>query len=398
MKIGFIDIICDPARPGESGLSDIVWDMARTFAALSDEVHVAGPYIAEPPAGDVSVHRFRIPPIGYRNIVGHGLLVLAAWRQLRRVRDLDVVIAPEYLSTGLLAPFVSTPMVLVTPGNIFERLANGNPFDWSTTQVYKLAARSSARWCRLVDATSTTMEHWWRRTGASERNLTVIPLGVDTSRFAPDGDASFRLGLDPRDAHVVYAGRLSPEKQIDVLLRAIDAARSDDARIKLDVLGEGPQRNELERTAERLGLDGVVTFHGAVSQEQMRAWYSAASAVVLPSRSEPLGRVMLEAMACGAPFIGTRGTGMTDIVNDGVNGFIVPSGEVKPLADQLRALCLDAGLRDRVGRAALHTARTELSWPSVVGGLRAELVERCTATGVSDRDRPSGRQHAVGRV
>jgi glycosyltransferase involved in cell wall biosynthesis len=383
VKIGFIDIICDPARPGQSGLSDIVWDMARTFVP-TDEVHVAAPYTVEPPAvPGITVHRFPIPPIGYRNIVGHGLLALRAWQRLRAVNDLDVVIAPEYFSTGLIAPFSRCPVVLVTPGNIFERIARGsNPFDWPTTQVYKVAAWSSARCCALIDAISEDMAEAWRRTGAPADRVLVIPHGVDIDQFRPVPDARARLGLDEALPIIVYVGRLSPEKRLDTLLGAMHRLRPEIPSIRLYLLGEGPRRPSLERLVRELGLEGRVVFAGQVAPAELPFWYSSADAVVLPSSSEPLGRVMLEAMACGAPFVGTRMTGMADIVDDGRNGFLVPSRDEAALADRLRLLLTDRSIGAALGRVGRQTILEGLTWPAVVGGLRAELLQRCTKPSV----------------
>ena len=77
MRIGFIDYVLDPARPGASGLSDVVWNMSRELAVLGDDVHIVAPYSVDPnPVPGITVHRFALPPIGYRNIIGHILIVL----------------------------------------------------------------------------------------------------------------------------------------------------------------------------------------------------------------------------------------------------------------------------------------------------------------------------------
>jgi glycosyltransferase involved in cell wall biosynthesis len=371
VKIAFIDFVLDPAQPGASGLSDIVWNMARELAKLGDEVHIVGPYTVEPePVPGVTVHRFTLPPIGYRNIVGHLLIVLKAWGVARTIPNLDVIHAPEYLSTGLIAPLSRIPVVLTTPGNMYERIANGNPFDWSATQVFKLAARSSARYCRLIDAISTDMAWWWTRTGAEKDRVAVIPHGVDTLVFRRMPDARQALGLHPETKLILYVGRLSSEKRIDVLLHAVAQIAVTHRHAELAIMGGGPQQQQLDALAASLGIRDRVTFHGGLPQRQLPLWYSAADAVVLPSKSEGLPRVMLEAMACGAAFFGTEISGVIDHIQDGENGFLAKPGDPAMLAQQLSRILSDAELGRQIGVNAEGYIRAHLSWPTVVRAFR----------------------------
>ncbi len=386
MKIAFIDFILDPAKPGTSGLSDVVWNMARELAKLGDDVHIVGPYTVEPqPVPGVTVHRFTLPPIGYRNIIGHLLIVLKAWGVARTIPNLDVIHAPEYLSTGLVAPLSRIPVVLTTPGNIYERIANGNPYDWYTTQVYKLAARSAARNCRLIDAISTDMAWWWTRTGAEKGRIAVIPHGVDTLVFRRMPNARQALGLHAETKLILYVGRLSPEKRIDVLLHAVSQIAVTHRDAELAILGGGPQQRQLDALAASLGIRDRVTFHGSLPHTQLPLWYSAADAVVLPSKSEGLPRVMLEAMACGAVFFGTEISGVIDHIQDGENGFLAKPGDPAMLARQLSRVLSDAGLGRRIGMNAEGYICAHLSWPTVVRAFRDTVTRSLNA---DDEARP----------
>src|SRR5581483_3113718 len=172
-----MDFVLDPRRPGSSGLSDIVWSMGRELARLGNHVHIVGPYSVNPELAEgVAIRRFELPPIGYRNIIGHALIVLKMWNVVRRIPGLDLIHAPEYLSTGIVAPSTRVPVTLTTPGNIYERIAHGNPYDWSTTFAYKLTARSSARACALIHAISVDQSRWWQYIGASPARTIAFPL------------------------------------------------------------------------------------------------------------------------------------------------------------------------------------------------------------------------------
>jgi len=372
MKIAFIDFVLDPALPGASGLSDIVWNTARELARLGDEVHIVAPYSVDPPPVlGVTVHRFKLPPVGYRNILGHILIVLAAWRVVRRIPNVDVIHAPEYLSTGIIAPLSRVPVMLVTPGNIYERIANGNPFDPITTQVLKLAARSSARWCALIDAISNEMAMWWGRTGASDSRIVQIPYGVDTTVFRRVRDARAELGISDSTPTILHAGRLSPEKHVEMLIRALPKLSQRD--VELHLVGEGAQQQTLSRLVDELGIGERVHFHGQVALADMPKWYSAANVVALPSSSEGLPRVMLEALACSAPFVGTRITGVVDVIRDGENGILIEPGDLAGLETALQRLLNDQEFATRLGTHAASDVRSTLSWTSVVGRVRSAI-------------------------
>lgn len=381
MKIAFIDYVLDPAKPGKSGLSDVVWNMARELARLGDDVHVIGPYSVEPePVPGVTVHRFRLPPINYRNIAGHILIVLSAWRVARRIPDLDIIHAPEYLTTGIIAPFSRVPVVLTTPGNIYERIAHGNPFDPITTQVFKLAARSSARWCTLIDAISNDMAWWWQETGASSDCVVVIPHGVDTDRFRPVPGARRSLGIPLGADVVLYAGRLSHEKGVDELLRAAARLVRERPWLHLYIAGDGPARESLRALTAQLGLMSHVSFEGMVPLEAMPSWYSAADVVVLPSQSEALPRVMLEAMACGATFLGAHISGVVDHIRDRETGFLVEAPTSELLARKLQTILENPALARDMGVRARRHAEERLGWPDLMAQFQRELRVRLPAS------------------
>ena len=146
----------------------------------------------------------------------------------------------------------------------------------------------------------------------------------------------------------VYAGRLSPEKGVDVL---IEAAAQMPA-IAVDVLGDGPTRPELERLADRKA-PGRVRFHGRVDKDSVHQAMRSALAVIVPSRwyeNQPI--TILEAFACGVPVIGTRLGGIPELVTDGVNGYTVAPNDPAALAALMGALVSRPEDAIRFGQAA----------------------------------------------
>jgi glycosyltransferase involved in cell wall biosynthesis len=195
--------------------------------------------------------------------------------------------------------------------------------------------------------------------------VSVIPqFGVDPAIFSPrptDSRARTPTDSDRPSSFVVrrssftigYAGRLVPEKGVDILLRA--CARLPSALDwTLHLLGDGPERDRLAGAARELGIDGRVKFLGRVPSTQTLDFYRTLDALVLPSLSRPnwveqFGRVLTEAMACGVPVVGSRSGEIPWVIGDA--GRIFPEGDADELAGILTEL---AG--DPAQRAALAAA------------------------------------------
>jgi glycosyltransferase involved in cell wall biosynthesis len=216
------------------------------------------------------------------------------------------------------------------------------------------------------------MAQWWMRTGAAPARLALIPYGVDTSVFRPIADAKTRLGIAATEQTILYAGRLSPEKHVAMLIRLL--ARIEHSQATLHILGTGPLESELQRMANELRVSNRVRFHGQVALEQMPLWYSAADLMILPSSSEGLPRVMLEALACGAPFIGTRITGIVDVIEDGKNGLLIDPGDDAALLTAALSLLDNQRFAHDLGARALSDIRASYSWDSTVRQFRSAVV------------------------
>ena len=299
---------------GANGLSEVVWRLAEPLAAFGHEVHIAGPYKATelPVVKGIVVHPFEVPSLWYRNIVGHSLIVKKAIETLQQHDPFDVFHAPEYLSTGLFSLLDSTtPLVLTEPGNIYERIANGNPYDFVTTQVYKLMARRTARSRTVIVATSEEMAQWWQRTGSDAGRIARIPLGVDLKDFSPVAEARQQLGWSEKHKHILFVARLSVETGAQYLLEALPAILKQFPQARLHLVGNGLAESSLREMVNRLNLGQAVEWHGWVSLKDLAYYYSAADLMVFPGTSGGTPRVMLQAMSCGTPFVGSAIGGIT---------------------------------------------------------------------------------------
>ena len=197
--------------------------------------------------------------------------------------------------------------------------------------------------------------------------LTWIPPEVDTSVFTP----SLTRKSDSGDVFTVgYAGRLNPLKGIDLLLGAIAGLPFD---FRLLVVGGGPEEAALHARCASLGLEDRVVWRHPVARERMPEVLNEMDVLVLPSRTgqywkEQFGRVLVEAMACGVPVVGSDSGAIPSVIGDA--GQVVPEGDIPALRDALISLRNDPRLRQRYIQRGLYRASRNYAVPVVADRYR----------------------------
>jgi glycosyltransferase involved in cell wall biosynthesis len=147
--------------------------------------------------------------------------------------------------------------------------------------------------------------------GIPEEKIQVITNYVDEVLFSPTPD----LIIENRLERVLYVGRLSPEKNLDALIRAVAMAK-----LPIDLVGSGTEEGRLNRLSSDLGVD--VRMLGNVSNSDLPAFINSYKYFVLPSYFEGMPKTLLEAMACGVICIGTDVDGINEVIHDGIDGFL----------------------------------------------------------------------------
>jgi glycosyltransferase involved in cell wall biosynthesis len=174
--------------------------------------------------------------------------------------------------------------------------------------------------------------------------------------------------------NLLFVGRLVRRKGVDVLLNAATHL-ADDARLRITIVGEGPERTSLINEAARLGVTKVVTFEGGVSSARIAEFFENCDALVLPAivtesgETEGLGVVLLEAMGYGKPVIASDAGGITDIVIDGETGVLSRAGDAAALAQAIRGAMDDPLRMQQLSvNGKLHAER-EFGWDTIVSRL-----------------------------
>ncbi len=168
-----------------------------------------------------------------------------------------------------------------------------------------------------------------------------------------------RIVRDSVELSFLAVGRLTPEKGLEDLVRAAQLlVRSGFHRFKFRLAGDGKEKARLQRMVAEACLCRHFEFAGFILPgERLLSAYDSADALVLPSRTEGIPKVLYEAMARGLPVVASNVGGVPEIVERCVNGLLVPPGDPEALAEAVRILCEDRALRERLGKKGLETAK-----------------------------------------
>jgi glycosyltransferase involved in cell wall biosynthesis/GT2 family glycosyltransferase len=198
--------------------------------------------------------------------------------------------------------------------------------------------------------------------GAEPDRVRIFANTIDVAAWSERAERLAARRADGDDVVVLCAGRLVPEKGLDLLVRAI--AQAGDPRLRLEVAGEGPQRTALTNLAQELGVR--LTILGEVPEERLAEEYAAADVFALLSLHETWGVVVNEAAASGLPLVLSDRVGAAyDLLRHGENGFLIPAGDLTAAAAALRALATDRALRERAGARSRELVRDWGYEPSV---------------------------------
>jgi glycosyltransferase involved in cell wall biosynthesis len=226
----------------------------------------------------------------------------------------------------------------------------------------ELAKRAAVRRAAAFLVPGRAAREYVLSLGVPAARIAVAPNAVDESLFSrvdrERGSSRCRF---------VSVSRLSPEKGVDVLVQAMHGVDAE-----LVVVGDGPD----EMRVRDLAPDNV-TFAGRVTREELPGYYAAADAFVMPSRSETWGIAMQEAATVGLPLVSTEAPGAAyDLIEEGINGFRVPSDDVTALRQALERVAADPEWRSRARLRTLELAEglTAAAWAAAVEGLAGSLV------------------------
>ncbi len=317
-------------------------------ASRCRRVWIVTTFPVEPDEKIVVVH----PPGWLRRLIGEvpSRLLMGVWMGIRR--RFDVVggfhLLMNGLTAGVVARLAGARSLYIATGGPAEILDGGI---WAENRIFsKMETPDPVVEAQLVRAvhgfdlivTRGPRARQFLRDRGVASACRVMTGGIDGRRFHP--------GQGARDIDVLLVGRLAAIKRVDVLLCALAEVARSRPTLTAVVVGDGEQRAELERLADKLGLSGNVQFVGR--QDNVADWYRRSRVFALTSDSEGMALSLLEAMLCGVPAVVSDVGELADVVDNGVNGWLVPRRDVAGFAERIEMLLSDEATWSRFSEQA----------------------------------------------
>lgn len=203
-----------------------------------------------------------------------------------------------------------------------------------------------SHFCRSQAMVFSDQSHWDK--------LHIVHCGVEPARYSGEKPAR-----EDGQVRLLFVGRLAGVKGVPVLLESMQALLAKGEAPHLTLVGDGPDREALERAVAEGGLTEHVSFLGYKSQSEVAEILQASDILVLPSFAEGLPVTLMEALAAAVPVVTTRIAGVAELVIDGEAGLLVPPGDATALTDAIARLSGDPALRDRMGQAGRQIVARE---------------------------------------
>ncbi len=299
----------------------------------------------------IEVRRFRYAPddkevLAYRGEMHRHLTSrpLAVWNFIRSYRNaamnlvrnstFDLIWAHWWIPGGWIGrkakAVADVPLVVTCHGTDIFLLSKYRWLRGQAASVFSAANRvtvvSTFLREQLVEAMKDKVE------GIGEK-IVVAPMPVDTGIFYCDE------GIEPEPGSIVCASRLTEQKNIDRLILVASSLKKDNVQFRVDIYGDGPERQHLQKMIDDLSLTDRVRIHKPIPQTELADRYRKSQIAVLVSEREGFGLALLEAMLCGCAGVGARSGGIADIIaDDGKDGILVEPGDVDSLYRSLKGL------------------------------------------------------------
>ena len=336
---------CDTFSPDINGAARFAERLAAGLERRGEDVHVAAPSVTHARTGafreqvegeTITVHRLA----SWRLYMHDWLRFVLPWTARAKARRLldqvqpDVVHIQSHIVIGRALAYEAAQRDIrivatnhVMPENIVDLWAmpvfvRNLVVRWGWLDADKVLRTAEAI------TTPTKRAAKFLESNTPRRGVLPVSCGIDASQYRAD--------LSPKpEKHLVFVGRMTQEKHVDVLLRALSRL---DQSVKLDLIGQGDQRVKIEQLAKDLGVFERVIFHGKTSEDELRATLTSSSVFVIASIAELQSIATMEAMASGLPIVAANAMALPHLVDEGKNGYLFSPGDDAELAEKVQTI------------------------------------------------------------
>lgn len=188
-------------------------------------------------------------------------------------------------------------------------------------------------------------------------NAEYVEVGLDSNYFKPPKKKSVKENMD-----FLFVGRLAKVKNLSYLIRGFYEALKENKKIFLHIVGEGQERNSLEKLAEQLNISDFIKFHGVLYKEKLLKIYQSSDVFLITSEYESFCMVVTEAMACGLPVIGTKVGFLPNLIHPGETGFLVELNNIEELKEKILFFTENREKVREFGSKARNFVKQNFSW------------------------------------
>lgn len=353
MKIAFFT---DTYWPQINGVTESIDTLKRELENLGHEVYVVAP--KSPGYKDEDPNVFRLSSVKFVKDPEQRMIIPIPEKDLRKLfrHKFDLVHIHTLGTAGFLgweiAQLRDLPCVLT-----YHTLLNRYTHYFLKGKIIrpKVVETGSKIFCNLCDliiAPTNRVRDELKSYGVRKKIL-VIPGGIELDRFKKlkEGFLREKLDLNKEAKIILYLGRLGKEKNLGFVVKALKNLLKNEKETHLVIVGDGPERKNLEKLAKELGLESKVLFTGFIHREKVPNIYADSDVFVFASDSETQGLTVPEAMAAGLPVVVVKDPAFEDVVTDGKTGIVTERNEVN-FAENVQRLLQDKNLKERLGKNA----------------------------------------------
>lgn len=257
-------------------------------------------------------------------------------KELFKLNNYDLIDTQDPFFTGLVGRLLKMkfqkPLEVHFHGDFW-----GNSYQSEANLFQLLLSKFVARKADGIRVVSSGIKEKLIKKGIASEKIEVIPTPVDLEKFKKFKSEKVEeiKNIYSNKKIILYVGRLVKVKNLPMLLNAVALVKRTMPDIVLLLIGSGNEKQELERLSKKINIGDIVKFINSLPQEELANYYRAADVFVLPSFSESLGKVLIEAGSAGCPIVATNTTGAKDIIIDSKTGFLTPIDDTPLFAEKI---------------------------------------------------------------
>jgi glycosyltransferase involved in cell wall biosynthesis len=360
-----ICIIFSTPFPPREGIGFYVWNLSNHLVKKGHQVHLITRGSSQPLSkkveNGITIWRPRFFPVYPYHAHIHNLFVNSL------IKDLEPHLDLVHIQTPLVKIPTTTKPILVTVHTPLKVDTRHTPSKGLSYILDTLQAPFSIRIeqelfkkANQIVTVSGSVSSELEEYGINPSTTKVFGVGVDTDIFFPSKT------LNNSQPYLLTAGRLAPRKGFSDFIRCAEIILKERPDLKFLIAGSGPLEKKLQKQIKECGLERKIFLLGQIQDRQrMVDLYRGALAYLHPAHYEGLPAVMLEAMACSCPVIVTSVSGALEVIEQDINGILVPPKNPDAMAASALRLLKDPSLSDKLGKAAYQTIQGRFSWKIV---------------------------------